>query len=198
MSGIQKIPGSEEPGIGGAPEGIRTPNLLIRSQMLYPLSYWRMSFSTIRRLLGTQVPDKSQTREPAHTRRRTAGPSGGPAVTGVDVAEPAGPGAGSGTRRSRSPPGRPSIARARAPEALADGGSRVRGSPCGRQRVVSRSWWPRFPRAGIRPAHSSLCSSSSDPAPRRRRRRSPPATRRMRAATPIPMDAPVLAREWWP
>ena len=25
----------------GAPEGIRTPNLLIRSQMLYPLSYGR-------------------------------------------------------------------------------------------------------------------------------------------------------------
>lgn len=42
LGGIQKIPGSEEPGIGGAPEGIRTPNLLIRSQMLYPLSYRRM------------------------------------------------------------------------------------------------------------------------------------------------------------
>jgi hypothetical protein len=27
----------------GAPEGIRTPNLLIRSQMLYPLSYGRWS-----------------------------------------------------------------------------------------------------------------------------------------------------------
>ena len=27
--------------LGGAPEGIRTPNLLIRSQMLYPLSYGR-------------------------------------------------------------------------------------------------------------------------------------------------------------
>ena len=27
-----------------APEGIRTPNLLIRSQMLYPLSYGRMVF----------------------------------------------------------------------------------------------------------------------------------------------------------
>lgn len=26
-----------------APEGIRTPNLLIRSQMLYPLSYGRSS-----------------------------------------------------------------------------------------------------------------------------------------------------------
>jgi hypothetical protein len=28
-----------------APEEIRTPNLLIRSQMLYPLSYGRMFFS---------------------------------------------------------------------------------------------------------------------------------------------------------
>jgi hypothetical protein len=29
-----------------APVGIRTPNLLIRSQMLYPLSYGRMSSRT--------------------------------------------------------------------------------------------------------------------------------------------------------
>jgi hypothetical protein len=29
-------------GAESAPEGIRTPNLLIRSQMLYPLSYGRM------------------------------------------------------------------------------------------------------------------------------------------------------------
>ena len=28
---------------GGAPGGIRNPNLLIRSQMLYPLSYGRMA-----------------------------------------------------------------------------------------------------------------------------------------------------------
>ena len=28
--------------VAGAPEGIRTPNLLIRSQMLYPLSYGRV------------------------------------------------------------------------------------------------------------------------------------------------------------
>ncbi len=28
--------------MNGAPEGIRTPNLLIRSQMLYPLSYRRI------------------------------------------------------------------------------------------------------------------------------------------------------------
>ena len=32
-----------EPRHVSAPEGIRTPNLLIRSQMLYPLSYGRMS-----------------------------------------------------------------------------------------------------------------------------------------------------------
>jgi hypothetical protein len=30
-----------------APEGIRTPNLLIRSQMLYPLSYGRMFYSVV-------------------------------------------------------------------------------------------------------------------------------------------------------
>jgi hypothetical protein len=33
------------PGLSCAPEGIRTPNLLIRSQMLYPLSYGRVIFS---------------------------------------------------------------------------------------------------------------------------------------------------------
>ncbi len=32
----------DELGLSGAPEGIRTPNLLIRSQMLYPLSYGRI------------------------------------------------------------------------------------------------------------------------------------------------------------
>jgi hypothetical protein len=36
----EKIPSSRD-GISSAPEGIRTPNLLIRSQMLYPLSYGR-------------------------------------------------------------------------------------------------------------------------------------------------------------
>ena len=30
-----------------APEGIRTPNLLIRSQMLYPLSYGRLCYSVV-------------------------------------------------------------------------------------------------------------------------------------------------------
>ncbi len=32
----------------GAREGIRTPNLLIRSQMLYPLSYARIRSPSIR------------------------------------------------------------------------------------------------------------------------------------------------------
>ena len=31
--------------LAGAPEGIRTPNLLIRSQMLYPLSYGRLGIA---------------------------------------------------------------------------------------------------------------------------------------------------------
>ena len=30
-----------------APEGIRTPNLLIRSQMLYPLSYGRLVYVVV-------------------------------------------------------------------------------------------------------------------------------------------------------
>ncbi len=33
----------DEMTIASAPEEIRTPNLLIRSQMLYPLSYGRLS-----------------------------------------------------------------------------------------------------------------------------------------------------------
>ena len=47
-SGQSKKPGPTafllvEPGfLSGAREGIRTPNLLIRSQMLYPLSYARI------------------------------------------------------------------------------------------------------------------------------------------------------------
>ena len=38
--GTIAVPGR---GLVGAPEGTRTPNLLIRSQMLYPLSYGRMA-----------------------------------------------------------------------------------------------------------------------------------------------------------
>lgn len=39
----------------GAPVGIRTPNLLIRSQMLYPLSYRRVIFDCTRRVVGTNT-----------------------------------------------------------------------------------------------------------------------------------------------
>ena len=35
-----------------APEGIRTPNLLIRSQMLYPLSYGRSVVNNFESIAG--------------------------------------------------------------------------------------------------------------------------------------------------
>ena len=44
---------------GCAPGGIRTPNLLIRSQMLYPLSYGRMMKFSLR-LNVTPLPPISQ------------------------------------------------------------------------------------------------------------------------------------------
>ena len=40
-----------------APEGTRTPNLLIRSQMLYPLSYGRSPREPTGPTTGTSVPD---------------------------------------------------------------------------------------------------------------------------------------------
>ncbi len=40
------------PQVKSAPEGIRTPNLLIRSQMLYPLSYGRRSIQLCARRTG--------------------------------------------------------------------------------------------------------------------------------------------------
>ena len=47
--GIKKaLPDEEEELSQCAPGGIRTPNLLIRSQMLYPLSYGR-SFAGVQR-----------------------------------------------------------------------------------------------------------------------------------------------------
>ena len=39
-----------------APEGIRTPNLLIRSQMLYPLSYGRLSIQLLAEARGFEPP----------------------------------------------------------------------------------------------------------------------------------------------
>jgi hypothetical protein len=42
-----------------APEGIRTPNLLIRSQMLYPLSYGRPSRTTSNDVTGSTPPPET-------------------------------------------------------------------------------------------------------------------------------------------
>ena len=44
-----------------APEGIRTPNLLIRSQMLYPLSYGRCVFSCVAEARGFEPPVRFKT-----------------------------------------------------------------------------------------------------------------------------------------
>ena len=43
-------------GYGGAPGGTRTPNLLIRSQMLYPLSYGRSASRPVRQCSGHRSP----------------------------------------------------------------------------------------------------------------------------------------------
>ena len=40
----------------GAPEGIRTPNLLIRSQVLYPLSYGRWWCNRTSLTIGAEAP----------------------------------------------------------------------------------------------------------------------------------------------
>ena len=43
--------------LAGAPEGIRTPNLLIRSQMLYPLSYGRLGIAwNLEQPTGLAIP----------------------------------------------------------------------------------------------------------------------------------------------
>ena len=54
----------------GALEGIRTPNLLIRSQMLYPLSYERFAVWLGTRLHGR--PGKAKTRAWAMSHTRTS------------------------------------------------------------------------------------------------------------------------------
>jgi hypothetical protein len=41
---------------GCAPEGIRTPNLLIRSQMLYPLSYGRRCSTIVHGRWSAEAP----------------------------------------------------------------------------------------------------------------------------------------------
>src|SRR6476661_8734451 len=65
-----------------APEGIRTPNLLIRSQMLYPLSYGRSSMTTGCDVTGSDRPPDNPAQGVARarpiTRQGPAGPTGGP------------------------------------------------------------------------------------------------------------------------
>ena len=58
----------------GAPEGIRTPNLLIRSQMLYPLSYGRSAIRPVADVTGRvrRAPKRSE----ARARRRPGGQLG--------------------------------------------------------------------------------------------------------------------------
>src|SRR5271170_8511351 len=52
MQGVKSLAISENKGLtcrfGGALGGTRTPNLLIRSQMLYPLSYERWCLASLR------------------------------------------------------------------------------------------------------------------------------------------------------
>ena len=48
-----------------APEGTRTPNLLIRSQMLYPLSYGRVAQGP-----GMTIPSRGPAPKPAAKRTR--------------------------------------------------------------------------------------------------------------------------------
>ena len=50
--------GSNQPGFACAPEGIRTPNLLIRSQVLYPLSYGRPVLTEARTSITPQRLDR--------------------------------------------------------------------------------------------------------------------------------------------
>ncbi len=61
--------GGREEGLTGAPGGIRNPNLLIRSQMLYPLSYGRSVQATWKPRLGlvedSRPPRAGRIRAPA-------------------------------------------------------------------------------------------------------------------------------------
>jgi hypothetical protein len=53
----------------GAPEGIRTPNLLIRSQMLYPLSYGRSAPARWKPRRGLHEDSRPPRRTPNPVRR---------------------------------------------------------------------------------------------------------------------------------
>src|SRR5262245_7845167 len=68
-------------GLGGALGGIRTPNLLIRSQMLYPLSYERLRATPSKDTRGTALGANQEGTLPVTSQARAArsnGPSGTP------------------------------------------------------------------------------------------------------------------------
>ena len=69
------IPGNKALTCGyiGALEGIRTPNLLIRSQMLYPLSYERWCVDSLRHS-GSTLGQSSFTRSPQPPHPGSASP----------------------------------------------------------------------------------------------------------------------------
>ena len=65
-----------------APGGIRTPNLLIRSQMLYPLSYGRLETSTKCVHAGTIPADHHRRTTRPTTLSAAVSPGTSPQVTG--------------------------------------------------------------------------------------------------------------------
>ncbi len=83
MTGVDRQPRGKGPHRGNrAPGGIRTPNLLIRSQMLYPLSYGRLETSTKRSTPGTIPADHHRRTTRPTTLSAAVSPGTSPQVTG--------------------------------------------------------------------------------------------------------------------
>src|ERR671913_171249 len=99
---MQRCPETPANGVSrhhtGAPGGIRTPNLLIRSQMLYPLSHgcWaaarpreptatsKSSEVSAKDLIEQRVPLRSPLVQPGLSFRRRAAAAAGTATASVD------------------------------------------------------------------------------------------------------------------
>jgi hypothetical protein len=64
----------------GAPEGIRTPNLLIRSQMLYPLSYGRSAPARWKPRRGLHEDSRPPRASPNPADRAAGWPDPGPSA----------------------------------------------------------------------------------------------------------------------
>src|SRR5271170_8452208 len=79
MQGVKSLAISENKGLtcrfGGALGGTRTPNLLIRSQMLYPLSYERWRPASLRHAGRTPCPTERSTGCRPLVRPAIAGPA---------------------------------------------------------------------------------------------------------------------------